>query len=91
MSSLIYVVVRVKDINVNLDNKVSIFNWKLPLNAVRCLLKPRQGNQRKVVLLMLIVALVDRILLAGEKLYMYIRSSHIHNKNEIYSLGIVLQ
>ncbi|CAG9579704.1 unnamed protein product [Danaus chrysippus] len=75
VASLIYVVVTVKDVNVNLDNKVSVFNWRLPLNAIQCLTRKRDGYKRLVILLMLIVALGDRMLLSAEVLlsYMYYR------------------
>ncbi|XP_046967370.1 proton-coupled folate transporter-like [Vanessa cardui] len=75
LASLIYVIIMVKDVNVNRDNKVSVFNWRLPLNAVQCLLRKREGNKRIIILLMLIVGLGDRVLLSAEVLlaYMYYR------------------
>lgn len=65
VSSLIYVIVAVKDVNVNRDNKVSVCNWKLPFNAVYCLVKPREGRKRTIIFLMLVVTLGDRMLLSG--------------------------
>lgn len=76
MSALIFVVVRVKDLYVNDQNKVSVLNWRLPLNAVKCLFKPRDGNKRKIVLFMLLVALGDRTVLAGN--YIIIRSTNVY-------------
>ncbi|XP_072929172.1 lysosomal proton-coupled steroid conjugate and bile acid symporter SLC46A3-like [Epargyreus clarus] len=75
LSSLVYVIVAVKDVNVNVDNKVSVLNWRLPLNAIRCLVRPREGYKRVIILLMLVVALGDRMLLSAEVLlaYMYYR------------------
>ncbi|XP_045449487.1 proton-coupled folate transporter-like [Melitaea cinxia] len=71
VSSLIYVIVRVKDVNVNRENKVSVLNWRLPFNAVQCLLRKREGNKRVIILLMLVVGLGDRILLSAEVLLAY--------------------
>ncbi|CAD0200392.1 unnamed protein product [Chrysodeixis includens] len=75
LSSLVYVIVAVKDVNVNVDNKVSVCNWKLPFNAVHCLIKPREGRKRMIIFLMLVVTLGDRMLLSAEVLiaYMYYR------------------
>ncbi|XP_050665232.1 uncharacterized protein LOC126965611 isoform X2 [Leptidea sinapis] len=75
LSSLIYVLVAMKDVNVNTENKVSVVNWRLPFNAVHCLLRPREGYKRMIIVLMLIVALGDRVLLSAEVLvsYMYYR------------------
>ncbi|CAB3250731.1 unnamed protein product [Arctia plantaginis] len=75
LSSLVYVILVVKDVNVNTDNKVSVFNWRLPLNAVQCLIRARDDNKRVIILLMLVVALGDRMLLSAEVLiaYMYYR------------------
>lgn len=64
--SLAYVVFVVKDVNVNVDNKVSVFNWRLPLNAVICLVRARDGYKRVIILLMLVVALGDRMMLSGK-------------------------
>lgn len=74
--SLLYVVFAIKDVNINPDNKVSVFNWRLPLNAVQCLLKKRDGSKRKIILLMLVVAIGDRVLLSAEVslAYMYYRN-----------------
>lgn len=58
----------VKDVNVITDNEVSVLNWRLPLNAVTCLVKPREGYKRLIILLMLVVALGDRMVLSGEYL-----------------------
>ncbi|KAG7310092.1 hypothetical protein JYU34_004631 [Plutella xylostella] len=69
--SLLFVIFAVKDVNVNRDNDVSVFNWRLPVNAVRCLLKKRHGHRRKIILLMLVVALGDRMLLSAEVLLSY--------------------
>ncbi|XP_026318550.1 proton-coupled folate transporter-like [Hyposmocoma kahamanoa] len=73
--SLAYVIFVVKDVDVNTDNKVSVFNWRLPFNAVICLVKPREGYKRVIILLMLVVALGDRMMLSAEVLlsYMYYR------------------
>ncbi|XP_069357278.1 lysosomal proton-coupled steroid conjugate and bile acid symporter SLC46A3-like isoform X2 [Maniola hyperantus] len=75
VASLIYVVVMVRDVNVNRDNKVTVLNLRLPLNAVQCLVRKREGHKRIVILLMLVVALGDRMLLSAEVLlaYMYYR------------------
>ncbi|CAH0723723.1 unnamed protein product, partial [Brenthis ino] len=74
-SSLIYVIIMVKDVNVNRDNKVSVLNWRLPLNAVQCLVRKREGYKRITIFLMLFVGLGDRVLLSAEVLlaYMYYR------------------
>ncbi|XP_037296931.1 proton-coupled folate transporter [Manduca sexta] len=74
-SSLMYVIFVMKDVNVNRENRVSAWNWRLPFNAVQCLLRNRDGNKRKIILLMLVVALGDRVLLSAEVLiaYMYYR------------------
>ncbi|CAK1544062.1 unnamed protein product [Leptosia nina] len=75
VASLIYVLIVIKDVNVNTENKVSVFNWRLPFNAIQCLVRKRDGNKRMIILLMLIVALGDRMLLSAEVLlaYMYYR------------------
>ncbi|KAJ0177811.1 hypothetical protein K1T71_006684 [Dendrolimus kikuchii] len=75
VSSLLYVIFAMKDVNINPDNDVWVFNWRLPLNAVQCLLKKRDGSKRKIILLMLVVALGDRVLLSAEVLlaFMYYR------------------
>ncbi|XP_045524234.1 proton-coupled folate transporter-like isoform X1 [Pieris brassicae] len=75
IASLIYVVLKIKDVNVNTENQVSVFNWRLPFNAIQCLVRKREGNRRMIILLMLIVALGDRMLLSAEVLlaYMYYR------------------
>ncbi|CAH2243341.1 jg21381 [Pararge aegeria aegeria] len=75
VASLIYVVVMVRDVNVNRENKIWILNWRLPLNAVQCLVRKREEHKRMVILLMLVVALGDRMLLSAEVLlaYMYYR------------------
>ncbi|XP_053605776.1 probable peptidoglycan muropeptide transporter SLC46 [Plodia interpunctella] len=75
LSSLTYIIVMVKDININTDNKMSVFNWRLPVNAVTCLIKKRDGFKRTTILLMLVVALGDRMFLSAEVLiaYMYYR------------------
>ncbi|XP_045767417.1 proton-coupled folate transporter-like isoform X1 [Maniola jurtina] len=75
VASLIYVVLMVRDVNVNRDNKVMVLNWRLPLNAVQCLVRKREEHKRMVILLMLVVALGDRMLLLAEVLlaYMYYR------------------
>ncbi|GBP26050.1 Solute carrier family 46 member 3 [Eumeta japonica] len=65
VAALIYVILRVKDTNINRDNKVSPLNWRLPMNALKCLVRERDGNRRKIVMLMLFVTLGDRMLLAG--------------------------
>ncbi|XP_013173768.1 PREDICTED: proton-coupled folate transporter-like [Papilio xuthus] len=70
-ASLVYVIVVIKDVNVNNDNKVSVFNWRLPLNAFQCLVRRRDGYKRTIILLMLIVALGDRMLLSAEVLLAY--------------------
>lgn len=56
----------VKDVNVNRDNKVSVLNWRLPFNAVQCLVRKREGYKRIVIFLMLFVGLGDRVLLSGK-------------------------
>ncbi|CAK1579385.1 unnamed protein product [Parnassius mnemosyne] len=71
LASLIYVVVVIKDVNVNTENKVSVFNWRLPFNAFHCLVRRREGYKRSIILLMLIVALGDRMLLSAEVLLAY--------------------
>ncbi|KAM3967133.1 lysosomal proton-coupled steroid conjugate and bile acid symporter SLC46A3 [Aphomia sociella] len=75
LASLLYVIYYMKDVNVNIDNKVSVFNWKLPFNAFQCLVKKRDGYRRTIILLLLLVALGDRIFLSAEVLisYMYYR------------------
>ncbi|KAJ8724425.1 hypothetical protein PYW08_015899 [Mythimna loreyi] len=75
LSSLIYVIFAVKDVSINRENKVSVCNWKLPFNAVHCLVKPREGRKRMIIFLMLVVTLGDRMLLSAEVLiaYMYCR------------------
>ncbi|XP_047520821.1 proton-coupled folate transporter-like isoform X2 [Pieris napi] len=75
IASLIYVVLKIRDVNVNTENQVSVFNWRLPFNAIQCLVRKREGNRRMIILLMLIVALGDRMLLSAEVLlaYMYYR------------------
>ncbi|CAG9787221.1 unnamed protein product [Diatraea saccharalis] len=75
LSSLIYVIWFVKDVNVNKENTVSAFHWRLPINAVKCLFRKRDGYKRTVILLMLVVALADRMFLSAEVLlaYMYYR------------------
>ncbi|XP_059053576.1 proton-coupled folate transporter-like [Achroia grisella] len=75
LSSLFYVIYAVKDVNINSDNKVSVLNWKLPLNAFYCLTRKREGNRRKIIFLLLIVTLGDRVFLSAEVLlsYMYYR------------------
>lgn len=102
VASLIYIICRVKDLNVNIDNKVSVFNWRLPLNAVKCLGRRREGKKRKIVFLMLLVALGDRTLLAAEVLlaFMYYRlkfswddvlfGSFLAYRNVISFLGTLL-
>lgn len=67
MSSLVYVIWAVKDVNVNKANKVSVANWRLPINAVKCLVRKREGYKRIIILLMLAVALGDRVFLSGNK------------------------
>lgn len=64
-----------QDVNVNTENRVSVFNWKLPLKAFKSLIKSREGHKRKIILLMLLVSLGDRVLLSAEVLiaYMYYR------------------
>ncbi|KAI5631099.1 major facilitator superfamily domain-containing protein [Phthorimaea operculella] len=75
LSSLTYVIFFMKDVNVNTENKVSVFNWRLPFNAFSCLFRRREGRKRTIILLMLVVALGDRMLLSAEVLlsYMYFR------------------
>ncbi|RVE43965.1 hypothetical protein evm_011397 [Chilo suppressalis] len=75
LSSLAYVIWSVKDVNVNKENTVSAFHWRLPINAVKCLLRRRDGYKRTIILLMLVVALGDRMFLSAEVLlaYMYYR------------------
>ncbi|KAJ2947498.1 hypothetical protein O0L34_g17285 [Tuta absoluta] len=75
LSSLTYVIFFMKDVNVNTENKVKVFNWRLPFNAFSCLFRRREGRKRMIILLMLIVALGDRMLLSAEVLlsYMYFR------------------
>ncbi|KAF9406990.1 hypothetical protein HW555_012828 [Spodoptera exigua] len=102
VSSLIYVIVAVKDVNVNRDNKVSVCNWKLPFNAVYCLVKPREGRKRTIIFLMLVVTLGDRMLLSAEVLiaYMYYRykfhwsdvmfGSYLAYKNIVSFIGTLL-
>ncbi|XP_041989080.1 proton-coupled folate transporter-like [Aricia agestis] len=102
VSSLVYVVVMIKDVNVNEDNQVSVFNWRLPLKAIHCLLRPRDGHKRFIILLMMVVALGDRMLLSAEVLlsYMFFRNkfhfddvlfgSYLAYKNTISFLGTLL-
>ncbi|KOB68135.1 Adenylate cyclase [Operophtera brumata] len=71
LSSLIYVVFYVKDVNINTENKVSVFNWRLPFNAVQCLVRRRDGNKRAIILLMLVVCLADRVILNADVYYSY--------------------
>ncbi|XP_068624434.1 proton-coupled folate transporter-like isoform X2 [Battus philenor] len=71
LASLLYVILVIKDVNVNDENKVSVFNWRLPLNAFQCLFRRRDGYKRTIILLMLIVALGDRMLLSAEVLLAY--------------------
>ncbi|XP_052748697.1 proton-coupled folate transporter-like isoform X2 [Galleria mellonella] len=75
VSSLLYVIFAVKDVNINNDNKVSVLNWKLPFNAFQCLVRKRDGYRRTIIFLLLIVTLGDRIFLSAEILlsYMYYR------------------
>ncbi|XP_037867671.1 proton-coupled folate transporter isoform X3 [Bombyx mori] len=75
ISSLLYVQFVMQDVNVNTENRVSVFNWKLPLKAFKSLIKSREGHKRKIILLMLLVSLGDRVLLSAEVLiaYMYYR------------------
>lgn len=56
----------VKDVNINIENKVSFFNWRLPFNAVQCLVRRRDGHKRAIILFMLVVCLADRIILSGK-------------------------
>ncbi|KAL4711406.1 hypothetical protein ACJJTC_016160 [Scirpophaga incertulas] len=71
LSSLIYVLYVVKDVNVNKGNTVSAFHWKLPIKAVKCLVRKREGYKRTIILLMLVVALGDRVVLSAEVLLAY--------------------
>lgn len=59
-----------KDVNVNTDNKVSVFNWRLPFNAVQCLVKKRMGYKRTIIMLMLVVAMGDRMMLSGKNVFL---------------------
>ncbi|XP_075976300.1 proton-coupled folate transporter-like [Anticarsia gemmatalis] len=102
LSSLMYVIFAVKDVNVNTENKVSVFNWKLPFAAISCLIRPREDYKRIIVMLMLVVGLGDRMLLSAEVLlaYMYYRykfhwddvmfGSFLAYKNVISFIGTLL-
>ncbi|XP_048007059.1 solute carrier family 46 member 3-like isoform X2 [Leguminivora glycinivorella] len=74
-SSLIFVIMYVKDVNVNTDNKVSVFNWRLPFLAIKSLVRARQDYRRTVIYLMLLVGLSDKLLLSTEVMlaFMYYR------------------
>lgn len=63
----------------NTENKVSVFNWRLPFNAVQCLLKKRTGYKRAILMLMLIVALGDRMVLSGKNIMIVLRSGYKRN------------
>ncbi|KAH9639435.1 hypothetical protein HF086_002124 [Spodoptera exigua] len=86
VSSLIYVIVAVKDVNVNRDNKVSVCNWKLPFNAVYCLVKPREGRKRTIIFLMLVVTLGDRMLLSGTLLILSILKRRLRLSDEMVGM-----
>ncbi|XP_063368984.1 proton-coupled folate transporter-like isoform X2 [Cydia amplana] len=74
-SSLIFVIVYVKDVNVNPANKVSVVNWRLPFLAIKCLVRARQDHRRTIIFLMLLVGLSDKLLLSTEVMlaFMYYR------------------
>uniref|UniRef100_A0A1E1WVC4 Major facilitator superfamily (MFS) profile domain-containing protein n=1 Tax=Pectinophora gossypiella TaxID=13191 RepID=A0A1E1WVC4_PECGO len=72
-----------EDVNVNTENKVSVCNWKLPFNAISCLLRKREGRKRFIILLMLVVALGDRMLLSAEVLLSYMFYRYKFNWDDI--------
>ncbi|XP_073952369.1 lysosomal proton-coupled steroid conjugate and bile acid symporter SLC46A3-like isoform X1 [Choristoneura fumiferana] len=76
LSALIYVIVFMKDVNVNTENKTAVWHWKLPFQAISCLVRRRDGYKRTIIFLMLVVALGDRMLLSAEVLlaFMYYRN-----------------
>ncbi|XP_049871292.1 proton-coupled folate transporter-like isoform X1 [Pectinophora gossypiella] len=83
LSSLVYVIFAMEDVNVNTENKVSVCNWKLPFNAISCLLRKREGRKRFIILLMLVVALGDRMLLSAEVLLSYMFYRYKFNWDDI--------
>ncbi|KAL0881699.1 hypothetical protein ABMA27_001501 [Loxostege sticticalis] len=100
--SLIYIIWKVKDVRVNKENKVSVLDWRLPINAVKCLVRKREGHKRTIVFFMLIVAICDRMFLSADLLigYMYFRykfhmddiwyGSFLAYKNTISFFGTLL-
>lgn len=74
-SSLIFVIVYVKDVNVNTANKVSVINWRLPFLAIKSLVRVREDYRRTIIFLMLLVGLSDKLLLSTEVMlaFMYYR------------------
>lgn len=86
-----YVIFFMKDVNINSDNKVSVLNWRLPFNAIQCLVRRRDGNKRAIILLMLIVALGDRIILTGKKWVINCSiQGHLCDIYDLLLLGVVV-
>lgn len=61
MFALIYVIIRVEDINIS-EKFVSIFDLTLPIQAVKNVLKKREGSKRKNILLMVLVPIFHTLL-----------------------------
>ncbi|XP_063827440.1 probable peptidoglycan muropeptide transporter SLC46 [Ostrinia nubilalis] len=100
--SLVYVIWVVKDVKVNKENSVSVLDWRLPINAVKCLVRKREGYRRTIIIFMMIVALCDRMYISADTLlgYMYFRykfhmddilyGSYLAYKNVICFIGTLL-
>ncbi|XP_077284979.1 putative peptidoglycan muropeptide transporter SLC46 [Arctopsyche grandis] len=101
LTSLIYVIYRVKDINIA-DKIPSIFDITLPLQAFRAVFKKREGNKRKNILLMIIVPCCGTMIDGTEisLYYLYLRNKFSWTELEygyfmtlrmiIFTLGNVL-
>lgn len=53
--------IRVEDINVS-ERSVSVFDLTLPIQAVKCVFKKREGSKRKNILLMILVPIFHTLL-----------------------------
>ncbi|XP_077284980.1 proton-coupled folate transporter-like [Arctopsyche grandis] len=74
-SSLVYALYKIEDIHISEKNP-RLFDLNLPLQAVKCVFKKREGNKRKIIILMIIVPCTNSMIDVAEMSlnYLFLRN-----------------
>ncbi|XP_077284954.1 putative peptidoglycan muropeptide transporter SLC46 [Arctopsyche grandis] len=74
-TSLLYAIYKIQDVNVA-EKMPKIIDFTLPLQVIKCVFKKREGNKRKIILLMIIVPCCNSMIYVSESsiTYLYLRN-----------------